>query len=352
MKPLRYVVLAVFLAACNGPSGPSGQEGLVGPQGPKGDVGPVGQVGPQGVPGDVGPVGPQGPQGNVGPQGPQGVVGPVGPQGPQGLVGLTGPVGPQGPQGIAGPKGDVGATGPKGDTGATGATGAVGPKGDTGAVGPQGPMGAMGLQGPAGIDGLPGPKGDTGSQGPKGDTGPQGPQGAVGATGPQGGTGATGAQGPAGPAMYWVDANGTVVTPFISYGTGFGSAFLYLSSDGTLWLLNLASGTVTPWYTSPFQVMYTQPNCQGTAYISTGGMMMPRMAINGGNGAYYIYPDNPNPSLVTGVPVVSYMNSGGPCTSGGGTGYTLFPVQSLIPVPFPAPFANNNFQTPFHLEVR
>jgi len=74
---------AFALAACEGPPGPAGQ---------------------QGVKGDAGPRGPQGADGTAGAKGDQGPAGPQGAAGPAGAAGAKGEAGPQGPKGDAGAK--------------------------------------------------------------------------------------------------------------------------------------------------------------------------------------------------------------------------------------------------------
>jgi len=60
------------------------------------------------------------------------IQGPTGPTGADGVAGDTGPTGPTGPAGDAGPTGATGPTGPAGDAGPTGATGPTGPQGEQG----------------------------------------------------------------------------------------------------------------------------------------------------------------------------------------------------------------------------
>ena len=64
---LFSALLAVALAACEGPSGPMGPQGTAGSQG---EVGPQGEPGP---PGERGPQGETGPRGETGPPG-EGVI--------------------------------------------------------------------------------------------------------------------------------------------------------------------------------------------------------------------------------------------------------------------------------------
>ena len=76
--PLVLTALLLFVAACQGESGPAGG------QGPTGERGPVGAAGPQGPAGLEGQQGPAGPEGQQGPTGQQGAAGPQGPAGPPG----------------------------------------------------------------------------------------------------------------------------------------------------------------------------------------------------------------------------------------------------------------------------
>ena len=118
-----------IMSTAEGPTGPTGPQGLMGdpgPQGLQGDTGPQGPIGDTGPQGPIGDTGPQGPQGDTGPQGLQGPIGDTGPQGPIGDTGPQGPIGNTGPQGLQGPIGDTGPQGPQG------------PIGDTGPQGPQG----------------------------------------------------------------------------------------------------------------------------------------------------------------------------------------------------------------------
>ena len=89
-------------------------------------------------------------QGPTGPTGPQGIAGPTGPQGPAGPTGAQGDAGPTGSQGVAGP---TGATGPQGPAGPQGPTGLTGSQGATGAQGATGPQGVQGVEGPVGPEG-------------------------------------------------------------------------------------------------------------------------------------------------------------------------------------------------------
>ena len=160
------------------PTGPKGDQGLIGNTGTQGIQGPIGNTGAQGInlvligssatttveslgegsvgqgwinttDGDVyfwntlttlwenigpivGPEGPRGPQGVEGAKGDQGVQGNTG---TQGIAGPTGPKGDKGEVGSVGPQGNTGPTGPKGDTGTQGVVGPTGPKGDTGTQG-------------------------------------------------------------------------------------------------------------------------------------------------------------------------------------------------------------------------
>ena len=123
---MRWIAIALVVAACGGDEGTSGPEG---PPGPPGERGPQGEQGPQG------------------PQGPPGQVTVL-----DGGV-VQGPPGPQGPAGPAGPQGPIGPMGPIGMTGATGATGPMGPPGATGPAGPAGPTGAQGVPGSQGPGG-------------------------------------------------------------------------------------------------------------------------------------------------------------------------------------------------------
>ncbi len=89
---MRWIAIALVIAACGGDEGSSGPEGPPGPAGERGPQGEQGPPGPQGPPGQVtvldgGVVqGPPGPQGPAGPAGPAGAQGPIGPMGPIGWL--------------------------------------------------------------------------------------------------------------------------------------------------------------------------------------------------------------------------------------------------------------------------
>ena len=87
------VVTTFSFAACQGATGPAGEQGPPGPQGIAGIAGPPGS---QGAPGTAGPQGSEGPAGVAGPQGLQGAQGTAGQPGPAGPRGATGPAGPAG----------------------------------------------------------------------------------------------------------------------------------------------------------------------------------------------------------------------------------------------------------------
>ncbi|MBL9017271.1 MAG: hypothetical protein JNL83_23995 [Myxococcales bacterium] len=131
---MRWIAIALAVAACGGDEGTSGPEGPPGPQGERGPQGEPGPQGPQGPPGQVtvldggvvqGPPGPEGPPGPTGPAGPQGPIGPMGAMGLAGATGAAGPTGPMGPPGATGPAGPAGSTGPQGVPGSQGPGGGV-----------------------------------------------------------------------------------------------------------------------------------------------------------------------------------------------------------------------------------
>jgi hypothetical protein len=78
----------------------------------------------------------------------------LGPTGATGNTGLVGPTGSQGPIGLTGPTGSQGIQGPTGSTGATGSQGPIGLTGPTGSQGIQGPTGSTGATGPQGLQGI------------------------------------------------------------------------------------------------------------------------------------------------------------------------------------------------------
>jgi hypothetical protein len=193
--------LASWTSSVTGPTGATGNTGLIGPTGATGDAGLAGPTGATGNTGLAGPTGATGGAGLAGPTGATGDAGLAGPTGATGNTGLIGPTGATGDAGLAGPTGATGDAGLAGPTGATGDAGLAGPTGATGDAGLAGPTGATGdagLAGPTGATGDAGLAGPTGATGNNGTTGPTGATGNPGLTGPSGPTGSQGIQGPTG----------------------------------------------------------------------------------------------------------------------------------------------------------
>ena len=143
---------------------------------------------------------------------------------------------------IAGPQG------PKGDTGSMGAKGDAGNAGQAGSTGSIGPIGPQGAQGNAGLQGPKGDQGITGAQGVKGDKGEMGVPGS---------------------GLHVFDANnqdlglltsrpnGDLEITFVPSLSAFVAFQTY--NDGLVPHSRVQMG-------EPI-IYYTQPDCQGSAYI-------------------------------------------------------------------------------------
>lgn len=124
----------------------------------------------------------------------------------------------------------------------------------------------------------------SGQNGLNGKAGQEGDEGANGADGQQGATGPAGPQGPAGApggSYRWHDATGAQVTEGESP---------QVWVDGVLWTIYTETGE--PFVSSPLGILFTEPDCQGTEYVSA---FSPRQAVNGLNWGepdeFYVRPD-------------------------------------------------------------
>jgi hypothetical protein len=121
---------------------------------------------------------------------------------------------------------------------------------------------------PAGAQGAPGSQGAVGATGP---AGPQGIPGPPGATGVAGAQGATGPRGPAGPAaaisvLVVKDANATVLGQY-SVDGGSAEIVMMRSPGGRLFATGISPSQFSP----TGALIYSTPDCSGTAYINTNG---------------------------------------------------------------------------------
>lgn len=198
-----------------------------------------------------------------------------------------------------------------------------------------GPPGAPGTDGAPGVDGLQGPAGPAGPPGPQGEPGPQGPAGETGATGPQG---VAGPPGPAGSAAYvWVDAEGVQVTQ---------GETLAVLVDGILWGVDPMTADIVPFVESDLTAEFDGPDCTGgelgnryTLSFVPGA----RVAVGLAGNAFAI----PDEGLPEPVPVQSWRDSSGVCTTIDPGGYRGVPIASLVALQWPvSPWAG-----PLHPEA-